>query len=43
MQTSSAIAVGVNGCNPMIKAFFLQDVCDLTLQRSTSGAYQADE
>jgi hypothetical protein len=43
MQASSVIAVGVNGCNPLIKAFVLQDACDQVFHRSTSGAYQADE
>jgi hypothetical protein len=42
VRASKAIAIGLNG-SPATKAGSMQDVGDASLNRSTSGAYQADE
>jgi hypothetical protein len=42
-RASNAIAIGLHGSNPETKHGILTDFANVTLMRSTSGAYQADE
>lgn len=43
VSASKAIEVSAHGSNPLTKSGIMQDVGDPALNRSTSGAYQADE